>query len=411
MRHGTPVLLIEDDQDYERLVSEVLAASAGMFDLKSAPSLAAGLPLIDQHAPQVILVDLNIADSAGYETFLRVREHAHGIPIIVLTALDDDRVAIRAVEDGAQDYLVKSFIQPKLLARCMNMALSRQRRQAPREEAAPGPGLVLSFIGSKGGVGTSTTAVNIAALLAQNGLETAVIELQPGRPGTLSVYLQTEPAQGLSSLLKKPADAITIAALQQCLAEEVSGLHLLVPTSSDGLWPAPDADHARNIISVARSMYRFVVLDLPPLINEAVAQALEHSDSVTMVSDRELASLQSGAAFIQQIRMATSGTRELSLALVDRTGLETPVPLAEVKSQLKMHPLAIIPRAAASIAFSHSAKTPLVLLYPDDPFSLAHFELAEHLLAPIGADRFARPGQSVLRHKSSWPTIPETTYG
>src|SRR6266852_9106094 len=111
------ILLLEDDPVYGQLISAVLAACGDMFELKTASGLVAGLVLIEQYLPDLILADLNLPDSSGYETFLRVRERAPGIPIIVLTGLDDDHLAVRAVEDGAQDYLVKSLIQPKLIAR------------------------------------------------------------------------------------------------------------------------------------------------------------------------------------------------------------------------------------------------------------------------------------------------------
>src|ERR1051326_262787 len=227
------VLLIEDDPAYEQLIRAVLAACGEMFEVKSAPGLAAGLALIPQYLPELVLVDLNLPDSSGYETFLQVRECAQGIPIIVLTGLDDDQMALRAVEDGAQDYLVKSLVRPKLIVRCMHMALSRQKRQvSTKDRMSLVPGTVLGFIGSKGGVGTSTTALNIAALLAQNGFESIVIELQQGRPGTLSLYSEADPQHGLNWLLKKPADTITPSDLQGCLVEALSGLYLLCPTAS-----------------------------------------------------------------------------------------------------------------------------------------------------------------------------------
>jgi DNA-binding response OmpR family regulator len=405
------ILLIEDDQDYVQLVSVALAEDT--FEVRSAASVAASLALIEEFRPDVILMDLNLPDSSGLETFLRVRERAQGIPIVVLTSMDDDRTAIKAVEDGAQDYLVKSSFQPKLLARCMNMALTRQRTQGAPTPDAPGlPGSVLSFIGSKGGVGTSTTALNVAALLARNGFETLLIELQQGCSGTLSIYLETETGQDLSCLLRNPANGITAADFEHCLAPAVAGLRLLCLPASPGAGVALDADRAQAIITAARGAYPLVVLDLPPRIDEGVARALELSDSVTLIADREAASLHCGAAMAQQIRQVASGTKATNLALVHRTTLDSPIPLAEIQAQLKMHPLATIPFAAPSIALAHSVRTPLALLYPDDPFSVAHLELAKSLLAstPAGKRRSLGSLGTLLERESVWPTIPETTY-
>src|SRR5690242_12137576 len=228
------ILIIEDDQDYERLVSAFLVRSGDAFEVKSAPTLADGFALLKAFHPEIILVDLNLPDSAGYETFPRLQAQADGVPIIVLTGLDDDNTAIQAARDGAQDYLVKNLIQPKLVARAINMALERLSHQPARDGSARAkPGTVIGFIGSKGGVGTSTTAVNMAATLVQSGSDTVVIELQSG-PGTLSLYLQSEPAYGIHALLEKPADTITGLDFEQHLVEVVQGLRLLGPVGSPG---------------------------------------------------------------------------------------------------------------------------------------------------------------------------------
>jgi DNA-binding response OmpR family regulator len=399
------ILLIEDDEDYVQLVTVALAACGDGFEVQSAALLGAGLVLIDQYLPDLILVDLSLPDSSGYQTFQHVRDRAQTTPIVVMTGLDDDHLATRAIEDGAQDYLVKTLIQPKMIARCVNMALSRQKREALTFSV---PGTVLSFIGSKGGVGTSTTAVNVAALLAQNGYETIVIELQQGHPGSLSLYSQTDSSHGFNSLLKKPADAITPCDLQACLVEALSRLYLLYPTLSTGTWRAPGADHVHAMIAAARKTCRFVLLDLPSRVDEGIAEALRLSDSVSMIVDRELASIHCGAAFLEQIRLAISRSREVRLVLVNRTNLEPPLQMHEIHRQLKLDPLVIIPEASATLAISHGARIPLALLCPEDAFSLAHLELADRLLQEATSASH-RPGLQMSR-KFSGLIIPETTY-
>lgn len=409
------ILLIEDDPDFAQLIRAAL--SEDTFEIRLVATMAAALALLQQFKPEAILADLTLPDSSGFDTFLRVKKHAPGIPIVVLTGLDDDQVAIRAVEYGAQDYLVKASLQPKLLARSMNMALSRQALTDQRSQAATPapsglPGSVISFIGSKGGVATSTTAINTAAALARNGLETVLIEWQQGSPGTLSLYLDTEPSQDLGALLRKPASTILISDLRSCLVRVVAGLRLLGFPASPGTWRTLDADHAHAMVSAAREAYPFVLLDLPARIDEGVAQALKLSDSIVMIADREPASLQCGAALARQIRLATSQEQELGLALIHRTEFDSPIPLADIHKELKAHPLATIPSAAASIALSHSVRTPMVLLYPDDLFSVAHFELAEKLLVVASGGRHpSLGGLSSALDREPWPSIPETTYG
>jgi ActR/RegA family two-component response regulator/MinD-like ATPase involved in chromosome partitioning or flagellar assembly len=412
MLNAKRILIIEDDEDYKRLLSAVLARAGESFEVKTARTLAEGLVWLRTFYPEIILVDLNLPDSAGYETFLRVHQQAGDVPIVVLAGLDDDSTAVQAIKDGAQDYLVKSLIQPKLIVRSMNMIFERLSRQAADHETAPArPGTVIGFIGSKGGVGTSTTAVNIAAVLVQNGWDTVAIELQPG-PGTLSLYTQSEPVEGMDALLGKAADTITALDVERHLVEAVRGLRVLSPSGSPGIRPPIGGEHVHAIVSAARKASPYVVLDLPPRIDEGVVEALKLCDCMALVVDREPASVRSGAAMLNQIESIVSPALGVRRVVVDRTVLDEPLPMADIQYLLKLQPAVVVPQAASAIARSHWVKTPLMFLHPDELFRLAHLELAQHLLA-----RCVRAGAVVADHaglpngRSYRSVIPETTYG
>jgi DNA-binding NtrC family response regulator len=106
------VLLIDDDPDYGRLIAALLNEPPGACHVDIARTLAEGLLSLRQSPPLAIFLELHLSDSTAHNTFLRVREQAEGVPIFVLTSLDDDRLAARVMQEGAQDYLVKIFIEP-----------------------------------------------------------------------------------------------------------------------------------------------------------------------------------------------------------------------------------------------------------------------------------------------------------
>src|SRR5689334_6772144 len=148
MRINRRVLVIEDDPEYCQYITSILTRGRNAFEVQTSATLAGVLDKLIGFNPDLILLDLDLPDSSGYETFLRVRARAGGTPIVILTGHDDDLTAIRSVGDGAQEYLVKCFQQPKLIVRCLHMALRRHARHlAPKP-----PKQVLGFIGSKGGV-------------------------------------------------------------------------------------------------------------------------------------------------------------------------------------------------------------------------------------------------------------------
>ena len=73
------------------------------------------------------MLDLSLPDADGIDTLLRVHTHAPSVPIVVLTGLDDEALAVRAVREGAQDYLVKGQVTSQLLVRAMRYATERKR--------------------------------------------------------------------------------------------------------------------------------------------------------------------------------------------------------------------------------------------------------------------------------------------
>ena len=114
------VLLIEDNPGDARLIREMLVeARAWPFDLLHADRLAAGLDQLAAGSIDVVLLDLGLPDSAGLETFLSVHARAPNVPLIVLTGLDDEAVALRALHQGAQDYLTKGGLESGQLARAI----------------------------------------------------------------------------------------------------------------------------------------------------------------------------------------------------------------------------------------------------------------------------------------------------
>lgn len=124
------VLLIEDNPGDARLIREVLSDTDNLnFELKWVDQLETGIELISKDVFDVVLLDLSLPDSHGMETIISFREQAPAIPIVVLTGLDDEQVAINAVQHGAQDYLIKGQVNSSVIMRSMRYAIERHRLQ------------------------------------------------------------------------------------------------------------------------------------------------------------------------------------------------------------------------------------------------------------------------------------------
>src|SRR5688572_16160478 len=104
-----------------------MEAAEGRVDFACEDRLAAAVRRLGTQAFDVVLLDLNLPDSHGIETFTRLHASVPRIPVVILSGLDDRSLASKAVRQGAQDYLVKSEVSPSLLLRAIRYAIARHQ--------------------------------------------------------------------------------------------------------------------------------------------------------------------------------------------------------------------------------------------------------------------------------------------
>ncbi len=123
------VLLVEDNPVDARFVTGLLKSPAEELRCRQATRLAEALLLLETTRFDVVLLDLNLGDSTGFETFEAIHHAAPSAAILVLSGSDDEELAVRTVRDGAQDYLVKGSFDRRLLLRSIRYAYERNRTE------------------------------------------------------------------------------------------------------------------------------------------------------------------------------------------------------------------------------------------------------------------------------------------
>lgn len=128
------VLLVEDDPDDVWVMRNLLGDRwDGPFSLTQVELLSAAIERCAEDPFDAILLDLSLPDSRGLETFFAMHAHAGDVPIIVLSGHNDEQIAVKAVQAGAQDYLVKGQVTDHLLVRSIRYAIERNRRHRAEE--------------------------------------------------------------------------------------------------------------------------------------------------------------------------------------------------------------------------------------------------------------------------------------
>lgn len=140
MEKSIKLLLVEDSPEEADILKIYLAKAHGSFQVEWMPDLKSGLDSVARSLPDVILLDLNLADSRGLVTLDKMHAKVPQVPIVVLTAMDDEALAISSLRHGAQDYIVKTPQDQASVVRSLRYAMERHRletrlRQAQKTQA------------------------------------------------------------------------------------------------------------------------------------------------------------------------------------------------------------------------------------------------------------------------------------
>lgn len=130
------IMLIEDSPDDTDLFRDLLASVPSIsYAVTHVERMREALRLLGVEPFELILLDLGLPDSQGFDTFARISEQSPDIPIIVLTGLDNDALAMQTVQNGAQDYLVKAQVDGPGLIRAIRYAIERHRAEVALRES------------------------------------------------------------------------------------------------------------------------------------------------------------------------------------------------------------------------------------------------------------------------------------
>lgn len=126
----TRLLLVEDDDADAILFNRMLSKCAGKYRLEICSTLASALDWLTENQCDLVLLDLSLPDAFGLDGIRKIRSQFAHIPIVMMTGLDDDKMALDALDVGAQDYLLKGDTSSRELERTLRYAIQRQLIQS-----------------------------------------------------------------------------------------------------------------------------------------------------------------------------------------------------------------------------------------------------------------------------------------
>lgn len=373
------ILIVDDDIDSLKLIGlmlqrhgyEVMAANAGNQALTKA---------LNDH-PDLIILDVMMPDMDGYEVCRRLRANpdTRAIPIIMFTAktLVDDKVA--GFEAGADDYLTKPTHPAELASRVKAM-LARSATQRHQE---PTKGLAIGFVGAKGGVGTTTLALNVAAALTLVGENPIVADFRLGS-GSLGLSIGFGHSHGMANVLSKPASEVRASLIDGEMVVHQSGLRALLSSArTKEAQLNYSIETALAVVRNLKTMGHPAVFDLGSGLDQTTSRLQREMDQIILVVEPNSVALAMAREALHELD--ANGTRRTNVVVVNRSASNVQTPWHEIEQALGQEIRAIISAAHDQLFQATKAAVPLVIYQPNAVVSSQIMKLSEDLNVRVKA--------------------------
>jgi pilus assembly protein CpaE len=386
------ILVVDDDPNVQRLLSYTLKQEG--YEVVAAADGVEGFRLWGQEAPALVLLDVMLPKLDGYQVAGKIRAEegtSSHVPIIMLTAEAEVEQKIRGLRAGADDYLVKPFHPAELLARIKSLLA----RFAPKDLLVGRPplGRVLAFYGAKGGVGTTTIAINVAiALQRELGRRVCLVDanLQFGDHRVfLDLGLDRRSIVDVVSATSVDADLV-----RSVMVEHESKVDLLLAPPSPETAELVTKEHLGQIVDILRGLYDYVVIDVDKRLDDLNLGVFDAADFLFVVMTADLSCLKNVRLVLETLGHIGYESERIKLIL-NRSNAFTGINAKTAEGALKRPiDLLVLNEYRGAISALNSG-APVMLTKEDSPLGRSFHDVARAIdkaasAAPAGVAAPAR---------------------
>jgi pilus assembly protein CpaE len=375
------ILVVDADPTVQRALGHALS-QAGYEVLRSGDGQEA-LKIARADRPALLLVAANLPGIDGFSVVSRLRiddgPSSH-TPVIVLLAENEAEARGKALRSGADDYLIKPFHPAELMAR-MRSLLARYKpdeqftppspkagqiiHAAPAAPKRREPARILLFYGAKGGVGTTTLAINAAiALHRELGKRVCLVDANL-QFGDHRVFLDLGlDRMSIVDLASNPS--IDIDLIRQVLVKHESGVDLLLAPTSPEQAELVSHDLLPDIVHQMADDFDFIILDVDKRLDEVNLRVMDVADTIYVVMTADLPCLKNVRLVLETIGHLGYAEEKVKLIL-NRSNAFTGINVKNAETALKRRIDYQVLNEYRSAISALNSGSPFMFAKPDSP--------------------------------------------
>jgi pilus assembly protein CpaE len=330
---------------------------------------------LDRYPQASVLLDI----SGDVEQGLRALEHlsqaAPGLYIILSDLQAGSEALIRAMRSGAADFLMQPLKRAEFRDTMARLEQHMQRVHSQTRQL----GKMYSFVGVKGGVGTTTAAINFAALAAKQKKNTLLLDLDLGS-GDVASYLGLQPQYSLAEATEN-LQRLDHAMLDGIITQDALGFHVLCAPDDIEKARLISPNQLKELTTFLIEKYDLVIVDGSRGLGDFVLGALELSDSIFLMMTQEFPAVRNVQHYVNSLVRMGSSQETLKL-VVNRYQKRAPmyVSMEQLQQTLNLRPFWALPnRYEEAMAAVHKARP--IVLNPASELGKSYQEFAKKVTA------------------------------
>jgi pilus assembly protein CpaE len=371
------VLVVAAEPDIQLQLTNLLRRDG--FEVTVVAEAKEGLRSWATERPDLLAVDNDLPGPSGHELVARLRKAEHAgqhTPIVMFDDGSDTDAKVRALRAGADDYIGRPIHPQELSARVRGL-VGRFSRSQPAKPAKPTHGRVHAYYGAKGGVGTSTLAIN-AAIALHTELKHSVVLVDGNLQfGDHRVFLDLGPDQR-SIVDVVNATGIDADVLRKVVVRHDTGVDLLLapPSPESAELVSGEQHHLLRIIELLRGMYDYVIVDMDQRLDEHMLDVIGIADRLVVVMTADLSCIKNVRLMLATMHQLGVPDERMMLVL-NRANAFTGISAKSVESVLKTPITQQIVNDYRSAISSLNSGTPFMASKPDSALGRAVIELTK----------------------------------
>lgn len=388
------VLIVDDVAETRENVRKLLQFEADIEVAGAARSGKEAVQLTLDLKPDVVLMDINMPDMDGITATETIRQRDQVTQIVILSVQGDPNYMRRAMLAGARDFLTKPPMADELISAVRRAGQMAQVERSKTAQAAVASaavahqmggslsnGKVIMVYSPKGGVGTTTVAVNLAVALNNAETNVALVDAKL-QYGDVAIFLNEQGKNTILDLAPR-ADELDAEVVESVMIKHAaSGLHILAAPTRPEQAEQVTAEQFSKLIKRLRQLYAYIVLDTSSALNDITLAALDACDVVVLLVTQDIPAIKNVRTFLDLLN-SIGVKRERVCFIMNKYDKRIAITPEKVGENLKQPMAGAIPLDERVVIPAGNRGVPFMLDNKTQPSARAVFELAGSLRAQL----------------------------